>query len=113
MLYLKEDSALEKCNFCDLPRLKPKKSDNNRKKPKQYVKMFYFSLTPCLQRLYASRNIVEYMRWHRNNRCEDSVLCHPSDGQAYKHFDRTHSDFVAEPQNVRLGLCTDGFSLFS
>ncbi|KAL0457812.1 UNVERIFIED_CONTAM: hypothetical protein Slati_0408400 [Sesamum latifolium] len=27
-----------------------------------------------------------------------------------RHFDRTHPGFAAEPRNVRLGLCTDGFA---
>ncbi|CAK8543131.1 unnamed protein product [Lathyrus sativus] len=33
---------------------------------------------------------------------------HPSDGEAWKHFDRVYSDFVVEPRNVRLGLCSGG-----
>lgn len=53
------------------------------------------------------------MRWHYNNRCEDGVLCHPSDGEALKHFDRKYLDFASKPCNVRLGLCADGFSPFS
>lgn len=53
------------------------------------------------------------MRWHYNNRREDGVLCHPSDGEAWKHFDRKYLDFASEPRNVRLGLCADGFSPFS
>ncbi|GLT30777.1 hypothetical protein SLA2020_055660 [Shorea laevis] len=30
----------------------------------------------------------------------------------WKHFDSTHPKFVSEPRNVRLGLCTDGFTPF-
>jgi len=62
MLYFKEDSVLEKCKFYDLPRWKPKKLGDNRNKPKSYVKMFYFPLTPRLQCLYTSRNIAKHMR---------------------------------------------------
>ncbi|XP_060182571.1 uncharacterized protein LOC132612291 [Lycium barbarum] len=36
-----------------------------------------------------------------------------SDGEAWKHFDRTFSDFANEPRNIRLGLCADGFTPFS
>jgi len=86
ILYFKEDSAVEKCKFYDAPRWKPKKSGDNGK-PKPYVKMFYFPVIPRLQRLYASRSTAEHMRWHYDNRCEDGVLCHPSDGEACKHFD--------------------------
>jgi len=53
------------------------------------------------------------MRWHHNNRCADGVLCNPLDGEEWKIFDYTRSDFATEPRNVRLGLCADGFSPFS
>ena len=39
-------------------------------------------------------------------------MCHPSDGEAWKHFNEVYSDFASEPRNVYLGLCTDGFSPF-
>ena len=60
MLYFKENLALGK--FCGLPRWKPKKSGDNRKKLNLYVKMFYFPLTPRLQCLCVLRNTAEYMR---------------------------------------------------
>ncbi|KAL0458783.1 UNVERIFIED_CONTAM: hypothetical protein Slati_0505500 [Sesamum latifolium] len=37
-------------------------------------------------------------------------MCHPSDSEAWRHFDRIHLDFAAEPRNVRLDLCTDRFA---
>ena len=37
------------------------------------------------------------------------MLRHPSDGEAWKHFDWVHADFAIDPRNVRLSLCTDGF----
>ena len=39
-------------------------------------------------------------------------MCHPSDSEAWQHFNATHPDFAAEIRNVRLGLCTDGFNPF-
>ncbi|KAL0293820.1 UNVERIFIED_CONTAM: hypothetical protein Sradi_6918600 [Sesamum radiatum] len=39
-------------------------------------------------------------------------MAHPSHGDAWKHFDRTHPSFASDARNVRLGLCTDGFSPF-
>ena len=39
-------------------------------------------------------------------------MCHPSDGEAWKHFDKLHTDVASEPCNVRLGLCADGFTPF-
>jgi len=52
------------------------------------------------------------MRWHHEHIQEDGVMRHPSDSEAWKHFNETHPFFVAEPRNVRLGLCTDGFQPF-
>ena len=37
---------------------------------------------------------------------------HPSDGEAWKHFNSVHPHFSAESRNVRLGLCTNGFNPF-
>jgi len=37
---------------------------------------------------------------------------HPSDGEAWKHFNSVHPHFSAESRNVSLGLCTDGFNPF-
>jgi hypothetical protein len=39
-------------------------------------------------------------------------MVHPSDGEAWKHFNSMHPHFSAESRNVRLGLCTDGFNPF-
>ena len=44
---------------------------------------------------------------------EVGTLTHPADGEAWKHFDQKYPDFASEIHNVRLGLCTDGFSPFS
>ena len=41
---------------------------------------------------------------------DDDVMRHPSDGDAWKHFDREHPWFAADSRNVRLGLATDGFN---
>ncbi|KAK2444001.1 hypothetical protein QL285_015063 [Trifolium repens] len=37
---------------------------------------------------------------------------HPCDGLALKHFNAMHPDFAEDPRNVRLGLCSDGFTLY-
>ncbi|GLT42256.1 hypothetical protein SLA2020_162690 [Shorea laevis] len=39
-------------------------------------------------------------------------MFHPACGKAWKPFDSTHLEFASEPRNVRLGLCTDGFTPF-
>jgi len=50
------------------------------------------------------------MWWHYEKRTNDDVLRHPSNGKAWKHFDSVYPEFAAEPHNVRLGLCYDGFT---
>ena len=35
---------------------------------------------------------------------------HPSDVEAWRHFDRTYLDFAKESCNIHLGLCADGFA---
>jgi hypothetical protein len=42
----------------------------------------------------------------------DGVMVHPSDDEAWKHFNSVHPHFSAELRNVRLGLCIDGFNPF-
>ena len=37
---------------------------------------------------------------------------HPSDAGGWKHFDFEFSEFALDPQNVRLGLASDGFNPF-
>ncbi|GKV14333.1 hypothetical protein SLEP1_g25229 [Rubroshorea leprosula] len=38
------------------------------------------------------------------------ILIHPAQSIAWKHFDVVHPSFASNPQNVRLGLATDGFN---
>ncbi|KAL0319891.1 UNVERIFIED_CONTAM: hypothetical protein Sradi_5250600 [Sesamum radiatum] len=40
----------------------------------------------------------------------EGSMVYLSDAEAWRHFDRTHPDFAAEPRNIRLGLCMDGFA---
>ncbi|KAL4573042.1 hypothetical protein LXL04_019835 [Taraxacum kok-saghyz] len=71
----------------------------------------FFPLTPRLKRLYASHATAGSMRWHATNHGHDfGVMCHPSDSEAWKHFDNTYPSFASETRNMRLGLCTDGFT---
>jgi len=37
---------------------------------------------------------------------------HPSDGEAWKHFNSVHPHFLAESRNAHLRLCTEGFNPF-
>ncbi|OMO99515.1 Transposon, En/Spm-like protein [Corchorus capsularis] len=50
------------------------------------------------------------LRWHFSHEIDEGHMCHLSDAEAWKHFDRTYPDFAFEPRKIRLGLCADGFS---
>jgi hypothetical protein len=76
-----------------------------------YKKLRYFPITPRLQRLFMSPRTPEHMTWHQSHHAVDGVMVHPSDGEAWKHFNSMHPHLSAESMNVRLGLCTDGFNL--
>ena len=109
MLYFKEDVKLEFYKFCQHSRYKCGSTGY-----KIAIKaMNYLPLIPRLKRLYASNSSAPHMRWHSENKRHTGVMCHPSDGEAWKHFDATYPDFAAEPRNIQLGLCVDGFSPFS
>jgi len=77
-----------------------------------YKKLRYFLITPKLQRLFMSPRTAEHITWHQLHDAIDGVMLHPSDGEAWKHFNSVHPHFSAESRNVRLGLCTDGFNPF-
>ncbi|XP_027187904.2 uncharacterized protein [Cicer arietinum] len=113
MLYYKDDINLKECKFCNGPRYKANNVHKRHSKDVPRKRLHYLPLTPRLQRLYASPRSAEHMRWHFENRREEGVLCHPSDGEAWKHFDQVYPGFASEPRNVRLGLCADGFTPFS
>jgi len=93
--------------------MKEQRSQQRNQNLLPYSTMYYLLLKPQLQRLYASRSTAEHMRWHYEHRYEDGVLYHPSDGAAWKHFDTNYHEFVAEPRNVRLDLCVDGFNPYT
>ncbi|XP_073137847.1 uncharacterized protein [Henckelia pumila] len=97
-----------------LPRYKlsRRRGIQNNKKQTPYKRMYYFPITPRLQRLYASTATASHMRWHHDHHFDMETMTHPSDSPAWRHFDETHPWFAAEIRNVRLGLSTDGFQPF-
>ncbi|XP_021617964.1 uncharacterized protein LOC110619015 [Manihot esculenta] len=113
MIYWSGDSELQECKFCQLPGYK--RTVNSLTKQvvqKPYKKMYYFSLTPRLQRLYASDATAPHMRWHAEHEYEEGVMHHPFDSLAWKHFNACYPLFGSEIRNVMLGLSTDGFQPF-
>ncbi|XP_057246778.1 uncharacterized protein LOC130589521 [Beta vulgaris subsp. vulgaris] len=68
--------------------------------------MRYFPLIPRLKRLYMSSNTARDMIWHFDRK-DEKIISHPSDGEAWKRFDKRYEDFAIDPRSVRLGLASD------
>jgi len=109
MLFWMDNETLEACSVCNEGRYS-RVSKEGRKIPRK--QLIYFPIGPRLQRLYATKSIAPHMRWHHEHSRPAGVMAHPSDSDAWKHLDASFPSFAKEPRNVRLGLCTDGFSPF-
>ena len=113
IIYYKDNKHREKCPVCEQSRYKVAKRNNqltNTNIPRKVLR--YFPITPRLQRLYMSSKTAEHMTWHSSKHREEGVMSHPSDGEAWRHFDMTHPQFSTEERNVRLCLAADGFNPF-
>lgn len=101
--------------MCGHPGFKEGKRSRGKRTEVPFKVLRYLPLTPRLQRLFMSNKTAKHMSWHKENHRPEgvlSVLTHPSDGEAWKHFDRVYPSFAADGRNVRLGLSTDGFNPF-
>jgi len=110
MIYYFENAELTEWMTCGHSHYKPRTGMG--KNLVAYKKFRYFPITPRLQRLFMSPRTAEHMTWHQLHNTVDGVMVHPSDGEAWKHFNSVHPHFSAESRNVHLGLCTDGFNPF-
>nr|KAJ0201043.1 hypothetical protein LSAT_V11C600317920 [Lactuca sativa] len=72
--------------------------------------MTYMPIGPRLQRLFYSKKTSQHLTWHSDHPIDHEKMIHPSEGRAWSHFDEVFPDFAQETRNIRLGLCTDGFS---
>ncbi|GKV36689.1 hypothetical protein SLEP1_g44791 [Rubroshorea leprosula] len=112
-LYYDEQSKnLNACPVCGESRYELRNMAAVRQKAVPRKSLWYFPIIPRLQRLYMSRKIAEHMTWHLKCSDDSDEVIHLVGSQAWKHFDETYPTFAAEPRNVRLGLCTDGFNPF-
>ncbi|XP_057779781.1 uncharacterized protein LOC130998378 [Salvia miltiorrhiza] len=113
MLFWGEDSEDIECKHCNEPRYQQSDTSSASSSRTLVVvkKMFYFPLTPRLQRLYASKATAADMRWHASS-VDDGIMRHPADSPAWKHLSQKFPSFAEESRNVRLGLSTDGFQPF-
>ncbi|GKV32265.1 hypothetical protein SLEP1_g40882 [Rubroshorea leprosula] len=112
-LYYDEQSKnLNACLVCGESRYELRNMAVVRQKAVPRRSLWYLSITPRLQRLHMFRKMAEHMTWHLKCNDDSDEVIHPVGSQAWKHFEETYPTFAAEPRNVRLGLCIDGFNPF-
>ena len=108
-IYRKEDANKTTCPVCNAARYK-----KGKKVPRKVV--WYFPLTPRLQRYFADPKEAKLMRWHaerkKPNDENDPKLRHPADASQWKALDIEYRSFGEEPRNIRLGASTDGLNPF-
>ncbi|WJX83634.1 hypothetical protein P8452_66283 [Trifolium repens] len=68
------------------------KKIRNHKVPLKVLR--HFPLIPRLQRLFMCSKTASSLRWHDEERMDDGKLRHPTEGEAWKEFDKCHSDFA-------------------
>ncbi|CAK8538606.1 unnamed protein product [Lathyrus sativus] len=118
MIYWKNHENDTSCHVCGAPRWNEdvkgndhvEKNHKSHKVPSKVLR--HFPLIPRLQRLLMCSKTASSLRWYDEERSKDGKLRHPADAEAWKEFDKCHSEFADEPRNIRLGLASDGFNLF-
>lgn len=73
-----------------------------RKVPRKFLR--HFPLIPRLQRLFMCSNTNGSLRLHEEECSKDGKLRLPTDREAWKDFDKRHSEFAADSRNIRLGM---------
>jgi len=86
ILYRGEYENLDSCPVCNacrykIPRDDPGDVEGMRVKKRVPAKvMWYFPLIPRLKRLFMNKTNAKLMRWHKEERKQDNMLRHPTDG---------------------------------
>jgi ferredoxin-like protein FixX len=106
ILFWKEHTNKKKCLECGQSRfIEVVNQDGEKVTTKVAQKqLHYFPITPHLKRMFICKRTVRHMRWHKEGICEnDGVMGHPSDGEAWKMFDRFDADFAVMQEMFTLG----------
>ncbi|XP_066333443.1 uncharacterized protein [Miscanthus floridulus] len=103
------------CPKCNASRFVEVDGSDGKKKQSKIPKkvLWYLPFLPRIQRLYMTEESAKQMTWHKNGkRYSPDKMIHPSDGDAWKHFDDMHPGKAMEARNVCVALATDGFNPF-
>ena len=78
--------------------------------------VWYFPITPRLQRYFAEPKVAKLLRWHANREekkreddandpeinKKDKMLSHPKDGSQWQALNFEHPEFGKDPRNIML-----------
>ncbi|KAL9660658.1 hypothetical protein QQ045_025475 [Rhodiola kirilowii] len=108
ILYRNSYKDMVECPMCKSPRYKLNKEPKNGSKGTPSKVLWYLPPIPRFQRLFASSEDSNNMRWHAEKRVIDTKMRHPADSLQWAKVDNTFPTFGAECRNLRIGLSTDG-----
>ena len=85
------------------------------KKAPQIV-VWYFPITPHLQRYFIDPKEAKLMRWHAEMKKpddgDDPRLRHLEDGSQWRAFNAVYGFATEDPRNIMLGASTNGMNPF-
>ena len=113
VLFRKDQEKATHCLKCKASRYVEIDHGDGKKKQLNIIEMVlrYLPFIPRIQRLYMPEESAKQMTWHKNDkRYNPDKMVHPSDGDAWKHFNAMHPGKAMEARNVRVALATDGFN---
>jgi hypothetical protein len=113
ILFRKEHAEAKYCAKCGSSRfLEVDSGDGQKRQLTILVKILrYLSSIPRIQRLYMTKETAKQMTWHKNgHRYNPKKLVHPSDGEAWTHFDGNYREKALEAHNVHVVLAANGFN---
>jgi hypothetical protein len=98
MLYYLENTDLTEYKTCRHACYKP--TTGKGRTLIAYRKLRHFLITLRLQRLFMFSKTDEHMTWHHLNDIVDGVMVYPSNGEAYKYFNKVYPQFLIESRNI-------------
>jgi hypothetical protein len=108
--HLKEATHCPKCNSSRYVEVNSSAGSLQQSRIPHKV-LRYLPFIPRIQRLFMMEESAKQMTWHKNGkRYNPDKMVHPSDGEAWRHFDGKHPGKAMEARNVRVALATDGFN---
>jgi hypothetical protein len=113
VLFRKEHKDEKYCPKCKSSRFLEVDSAEGQKRQLEIpVKILrYLPFLPRIQWLYMTEESAKQMPWHKKGvRYHEDNMVHPTDGEAWSHFDGIHREKADEARNVRIALATDGFN---